>query len=248
VLRFNNGITSAGVMYSGNRSPKNEAKPAQEWAELLERYPSVGRQFARAHATRPFVRTGRIQRRVEQAGGEDWAMLAHAAYFIDPLLSSGNAHSLLTIQRLGQILSNHWDQPSLKSELAKYNAALQREIDFVDQLVDGCYQSFRRFDLLGPYTMYYFAGAIRAEERRRAGLADEHDEFLSSNESGFRRGVENGYQRLRELALAPYCERSSQEFERSVACDIESYNSAGLCDPAKRNMYPFTCAIQVGES
>ena len=56
-------------------------RKAAEWAALLHRYPSVGRQFARARPVRRFVRTGRVQRRARRAAGDDWAMLAHAAYF-----------------------------------------------------------------------------------------------------------------------------------------------------------------------
>jgi len=246
VLRFNNGITSAGVMYDGERQPQNGVGPEVEWAQLLQRYPSVGRQFARAQPVRPLVRTGRIQRRAQLAAGDDWVMLAHAAYFLDPLLSSGNAHTLLTIQRLGRIFSRHWGGPSLKVELAEYDAALQREIDFVDRLVHGCYRSFRRFELLAPFTMYYFAGAIRAEERRRAILSSDRDEFLSSHEPDFRAVVERGYGRLLELSAAEQAALSATEFERSVALDIAPYNTAGLCDPQKRNMYPFSGTVPAG--
>src|SRR5262249_13979127 len=63
VLRFNNGVTSAGVMYDGElRAPDDRATPAAEWAALLRRYPSIARQFARAEPVQPWVRTGRIQR------------------------------------------------------------------------------------------------------------------------------------------------------------------------------------------
>ena len=86
------------IAYDGERRPpENHGRPEDEWAALLRRYPSVGRQFARARAVQPWVRTGRIQRKAERMAGEDWAMLAHAGYFLDALFSSGNAHSLLTI-------------------------------------------------------------------------------------------------------------------------------------------------------
>src|SRR5207253_5150383 len=123
--------------------------------------------------------------------------------FLDPLFSSGTAHSLLTIERLARIFSRHWGRPSLAEELAQYEAALLREVDFVDRLVHGCYRSFRRFDLLAAFTMYYFAGAIRSEECRRQGVAGERDEFLFSHHPGFRAAFERGYERLLELAADP---------------------------------------------
>ncbi|HLW68473.1 MAG TPA: FAD-dependent oxidoreductase, partial [Gemmataceae bacterium] len=105
VLRFNNGVTSAGIMYDGERRPPERVNPEADWARLMQRYPSVARQFARARPVQPWVVTKRIQRRSERAVGPNWAMLAHAAYFIDALYSSGNAHSLLTIERLARILA-----------------------------------------------------------------------------------------------------------------------------------------------
>jgi tetracycline 7-halogenase / FADH2 O2-dependent halogenase len=239
VLRFNNGVTSAGVMYDGDRRPPEAVDPAAEWAALLRRYPSVGRQFADARPVLPWVRTGRVQRKARRAAGADWAMLAHAAYFLDPLFSSGNAHSLLTIERLTRIFARHWGRPTLRAELEAYEAALLREVDFVDRLVHGSYRAFRRFDLLAAFTMYYFAGAIHSEERRRAGLAGERDEFLFSHHPPFRAAFVRGYERLLELAASPPSASATREYERQVTEDIAPYNTAGLSDPAKHNMYPF---------
>jgi FADH2 O2-dependent halogenase len=237
VLRFNNGVTSAGVMYDGERRPPENVDPPSEWAALLRRYPSLGRQFECARPVQPWTRTGRIQRKVERAAGNDWAMLAHAAYFLDPLFSSGNAHSLLTIERLTRILAQHWGRPSMKAELAEYGAMLLREVDFIDRLVHGCYRSFRRFDVLAPFTMYYFAGAIHSEERRMKGLAGERDEFLFSHHAPFRQALVQGYERL--LQLVDDSSSSARDFELQVAKDIAPYNTAGLCDPAKNGMYAY---------
>jgi FADH2 O2-dependent halogenase len=239
VLRFNNGVTSAGVLYDGTRRPPDaSAAPEAQWAALLARYPSVGRQFRAARPVQPWVRTGRVQRKARRVAGDDWALLAHAAYFLDALFSSGNAHSLLTIERLARAFARHWGRPSLKDEMAAYEAALLREVDFVDRLVHGCYRAFGRFDLLGPFTMYYFAGAIHSEERRRDGRAGEGDEFLFSHHPPFRAAFERGYERLLELTGAG-ASGGAEEYERQVARDIAPYNTAGLCDPAKHGMYPY---------
>jgi FADH2 O2-dependent halogenase len=171
--------------------------------------------------------------------GDDWAMLAHAAYFLDPLFSSGNAHSLLTIERLARIFARHWGQGSLRDELAAYEAVLTREVDFVDRLVHGCYRSFGRFDLLAPFTMYYFAGAIHSEERRRQGIVGEHDEFLFSHHRPFREAFERGYEQLLELTAAVPAVSTREAFQRHVKEDIAPYNTTGLCDSAKNNMYPY---------
>jgi FADH2 O2-dependent halogenase len=239
VLRFNNGVTSAGILFDGERRPPEAVNPEAEWAALLGHYPSLGRQFACAQAVQPWVRTGRLQRKARRMAGDDWAMLAHAGYFLDALFSSGNAHSLLTIERLARIFARHWGTAAMKEELAAYDAALQREVDFVDRLVHGSYRAFRHFELLAAYTMYYFAGAIHSEERRRAGLAGERDEFLFSHHPPFRAALERGYERLVELTEAVPSSPDRREYDQQVKKDIAPYNTAGLCHPEKRNMYPY---------
>jgi FADH2 O2-dependent halogenase len=239
VLRFNNGVTSAGIMYDGERRPPEKVDPAADWAKLMNHYPSVAQQFAKARPVQPWVVTKRIQRRAERAAGANWAMLAHAAYFIDALYSSGNAHSLITIERLGRILAQHWGRCSMSEALAEYEAAMFREVDFVDRLVHGSYRSFRHFDLMASFSMYYFAGAIFSEERRRAGKASPTDEFLYSHDPGFRAAFDNGYERLLPLCEGPTSGGAANEYLLRVRQGIVPYNTAGLCDPVKKNMYPY---------
>ena len=238
VLRFNNGLTSAGIVLNGEQH--NSLVAQKVWKDILERYPSIARQFARADAIRPFVRTGRLQRRAKQVVGDDWAMLPHTAYFIDPLLSAGNAHTLLGLERLARIIEEHWGNSSLASQLGVYNVKLQREIDFLDRLIHGCYCAFGHFELLTAYSMYYFAGAIYSETRRRKGTAITEDEFLFSHHEPFRTSVMRGYHALRELSKSRHIPRDSFfGFRQTIAEDIAPYNISGLCDPYKHNMYPF---------
>jgi hypothetical protein len=91
---------------------------------------------------------------------------------------------------------------------------------------------------MAAFTMYYFAGAIHSEERRRAGLAGERDEFLFSHDPTFREAFVHGYDRLVETSKLA-SRTSAVEYERQVARAIASINTAGLCDPAKHNMYPY---------
>jgi FADH2 O2-dependent halogenase len=243
VLRFNNGITSAGVAYDGSRrTPDLFVSPYQEWQRVLGAYPGVARQFARAEAVRPWVRTGRLQRRARQVAGPDWAMLPHAAYFLDPLFSTGIAHSMLGIERLAQILERPGDRAGA---LANYADRLQREIQFVDWLVHGCYRTFGRFELLAAFTMYYFTGAVQSEERRRDGRDAPDEGLLFSHVPAFRSAVEGAY---RALLLSRRADASraafADELYRTVAEDIRPYNTAGFCDAARRNMYPFVSSAR----
>jgi FADH2 O2-dependent halogenase len=238
VLRFDNGLTSAGVLFDGSRRPPDPSVPPEEvWRRTLSLYPALARQFRPARPVRPWVQTGRLQRRVSQAAGPDWVMLAPSAYTLDALYSTGNAHALLTIQRLARLIGRHWGG-DLAGALAGYDAALLREIDFLDRLVHGSYRAFRQFGLLASFTMYYFAGAIAAEERRRQGRAGEDEGFLSSHDPAFRSAFERGYRALLELADRPGAD--VEAYRRQVAADIAPWNTVGLCDPRRRNLYPYS--------
>jgi FADH2 O2-dependent halogenase len=195
-------------------------------------------QFAKARAVQPFVRTGRLQRRARKTAGPGWALLPHAAYFLDALFSSGNAHTSLGIERLALAFERHWGRPTLARELERYARALFREVDFVDRLVDGCYRCFGRFEALAAWVMYYFAGAIHAEEARRGGPEGAVG-FLASELPLLRAAVERDYERLPELIADP---KRLPAFEREVARTIAPINVGGLCDPAKLNLYPFVQA------
>lgn len=237
VLPFDNGVTSAGILIEGWRQqPDRTLTPEQEWQVLLSRYPGVARQFSQAKAIRPFERTGRLQRRARGMVGPTWALLAPTAYTLDALYSTGNAHALHSVQQLARLIERHWEG-DLPEALLGYQEALDREIALLDLLVDGAYQSLRSFGLLTSYAMYYFAGAIAAEERRRQGRAAPDEGFLSSHDAAYRDVVERGYRRVSELA---HEERPDVEaFAREVARDIGPWNTTGLCDAGKRNLYPY---------
>ncbi len=245
VLRFNNGITSAGIAFDGERRPHTAGGDSEaEWQAVLRRYPSIGRQFARAERIRSWVRTGRMQRQARRAVGPDWAMLPHTAYFFDALFSAGNAHTLIGISRLAQLFEQRerGASPGRRlptiEQLAGYEQQLFQEIEFLDWLVHGCYRTFGRFDLLSAYTMYYFAGAVESETRFRGG-AEQHG-FLFSDFEPFRSAVKRSYEAIvRHEAAGGSSAEFAAELFAQVAADIAAFNRAGFCDAQKRNMYPF---------
>ena len=148
VLRFNNGVTRAGLVFdSERRTPDVSLTPEGEWEKVLGQYPAIADQFAQAMPVQPWIRTGRLQHRATTAVGDGWALLAHSAYFIDPLFSSGNAHTLLCIERLADLLESHWGRDRLALHLAEYERKLFREVEFLDWLVHGSYRTFHNFEL-----------------------------------------------------------------------------------------------------
>ena len=245
ILRFNNRVTSAGVVVDEGRHPDDPSvAPEREWHGWLDRYPSVASLFRLAKlAQTPGVlrHTGRLQRRVNTVVGRHWALLPHTAGFIDPLLSTGIAHTLCGIERLMHVVGHCWGDESFESELKRYEAAVLSELTLIDELVSGCYASFGRFRLLTAYSMLYFAAATSYEHRRRATRDEFHGLFLCADDGELRQVIRDVRNQLAALVDAhePSAAHTA-DFERMVERRIAPFNLVGLCDASVSNMYRYT--------
>ncbi|HUS36283.1 MAG TPA: FAD-dependent oxidoreductase, partial [Verrucomicrobiae bacterium] len=132
VLRFNNGITSAGASVSRELARElrlNEGP--QAWARLLERLPTLKKQFATATPTTEFYYQPKIAFRSPRASGRNWVMLPSAAGFVDPLFSTGFVLTLLGIMRMGENMPGD-----------EYESVTFRELDTTAALVASAFGSF----------------------------------------------------------------------------------------------------------
>jgi FADH2 O2-dependent halogenase len=239
VLRFDNGVTSAGFSLDPDKQPIRPAEtPEAEWEWLLHSYPSLGRQFANAEAVRPLVRTGRLQRRLSQAAGAGWALLPHAAGFLDAWLSPGIAQTLFAVNRLGRVLAEDWRGPRRAQRLATYDRAVLRELAWMDEITGTCFACFDRFEILTTVTMLYFAAAIYCEERERAGRAGPDEPFLLADDGTYRTLAAEAFRKAPTVAVA-----GADSFAAGVRRALAPYNLGGLCDPGRRNLYPFIGSI-----
>src|SRR6185503_18263906 len=160
VLRFNNGVTSAGVAAdSAIADELRFADGAPAWERLIARLPSVRDQFAEARATLPFVHTPRLAFRATTAAGANWALLPSAAGFVDPLLSTGFPLTLLGVTRLASALEMEWNSPRLAEVLACYSSQTLRELDVTAALVGALYARMDDFKVFAGLTQLYFAAA-----------------------------------------------------------------------------------------
>jgi len=187
MLRFKDETLSAGFAIDEARHPVDvSVSPEAEFFERLETYPSLREVFAGATVADPpgkIIRTGRLQRWTVQAAGPDWALLPHAAGFVDPLHSTGIAHTLCGIERLMDVLSRHWMRPELTPALESYSRGVVREFAFIDLLVACCYRSMSSFRLWTASTMLYFAAATSYERvRAMDGEAARDRLFLLADE------------------------------------------------------------------
>jgi tetracycline 7-halogenase / FADH2 O2-dependent halogenase len=235
VLRFDNGITSAGFSLDPDVYPlRPDESPQEEWDRLLGRYPSLARQFGSAERIRPWVRTGRLQRRLTCAAGPDWALLPHAAGFLDAWLSPGIAQTLFAVDRLGRIFAEQAHALRRERSLIAYGQTVLDEIAWMDDITGTCFACFDRFEVLTTVSMLYFIAAIYCEERERAGQASPDAAFLLGDDPAYRAVVAEVVRRAPGMR-ADQAAAFAAWFRDAVA----RYNVAGLCDPARQNMYPF---------
>jgi FADH2 O2-dependent halogenase len=230
VLRFNNGLTSAGVVATGALAA--ELRPTEDsrsWERLLSRLPSVREQFADAKATMPFIHLPRVVACSSEIVGENWAMLPSAAGFIDPLLSTGFPLTLLGIRRLAEALGSC----ELSAQLESYRTQTIRELHATAHLVAALYANLRDFEVFSALTLLYFAAASFAESAHRLGRSHLARGFLLSDEPRF--GA--AFPSICESALDVAPNERTALIERIYAL-IEPFDVIGLGQRERHPWYP----------
>jgi FADH2 O2-dependent halogenase len=245
VLRFGNGVTSAGVAVEDWLADDLRiADGAAAWDRLLARYPSVGAQFADAQPIREFTWMPRLPYRAAVATGERWAMLPSAAAFIDPLFSTGIPLTLLGIERLARILEGGSKDPPLlvrhagpsrggsldPPDLRAYNDATLADADLTARFIAGSFAGFRQFGAFAAYSMFYFAAASFSEMARRLSSPHTPRGFLCGDSPAFTSALER-------LSPAVHTASDIERYEDEVAAAVADRNIAGLCDRGKQNLY-----------
>lgn len=243
-LRFDDDRVSAGLVLDAEAHPvPSDLSPAEEWRTHLESYPTLTDRFATAEIVDPpgtIVRTGRLQRLVDQAAGPGWALLPFTAGFVDPLHSTGIAHTLSGVERLARLFEQHGTAPPV-SALQDYSEEIRHELRFVDNLVRLCYDALPSFEAWTASTMLYFAAATTYERRRdRAdGVPDDPPAFLCADEDALRTAAREARYHLPAPSESPEAETGYTSFVKEA---IRPFNEVGLFEPPAANMYPHTAA------
>jgi FADH2 O2-dependent halogenase len=229
VLRFNNGITSAGAAVTAELARElNLVEGGPAWRRLLARLPTVEELFAEAEPVTPFVHQKPLAFRSSQVTGERWAMLPSAAGFVDPLLSTGFPLTLLGVSRLAEILEHDQD-------LRVYEAETTEALLSAERLVAALYATMADFPLFSALTLLYFAAASYTESARRLGRPQLAGAFLMSDHPWF------GPQMRACCDLALSRSDPAELIER-IHRVIEPVDVAGLGDRRRRNWYPVIAA------
>ncbi len=263
VLKFNNGITSAGVAATdslANELNFKEGEPA--WRRLLERLPTVAEIFKDARATIPFVHSPRLAFQSERVAGARWALLPSAAGFVDPLLSTGFPLTLLGVRRMGEILrclvkppskhpltpalspSDEERESELRMRLDDYAAQTTLELETAAQLIGALYANMGRFEMFKELSLLYFTAAIYSETARRLGKPELANGFLLCRHPVFA-------DQLRQICMAARADLSAEDvvkLSRSIREAIEPLDVAGLTDDSRHPWYPCLPADSLGNT
>jgi FADH2 O2-dependent halogenase len=234
ILRFNNGLTSAGVAASDVLAEEaGFARGEAAWKRLLDRFPTIRDQFEEARPTLPFVHAPRLPFRVDRAAGPGWALLPSAAAFADPLLSTGFPLALLGIQRLAEALEKDFGTRRFDARVAAYGALTLEEADRSARLVAALYGAFGDFPLFVELSKLYFAAAHFSESARRLGRPELAGTFLCGSHPEF--GPE--LDACCRAALAPRDAAGRERLLADVSRAVQLIDLAGLLDTSRRNWF-----------
>ncbi len=211
---------------------------------MRNRYPSINNILERATlADIPgsILKSGRLQRKLEKSFGDGWVALPHTVGFIDPLFSSGIAHSLAGIEKIIEAISDHWKNPeTLSAQLKKYEQSVSEELKLIDQLVAGCYKTMKHFELFNAWSMLYFASTITYEQRRIQNKPPGY--LLGADNEEIRNNVNISYAEMLKLIAKSPSPKDVLQFTDTIKKRIEPFNTAGLLNPKAKNMYYHTVA------
>ncbi len=228
VLKFNNGITSAGAAVTDSVADKLRLRDGEAgWQNLLRELPSLGATFASARPLRPFVWQPRIAFQSATIAGRRWALLPSAAGVVDPLLSTGFPLTLLGIQGLARLLPQ-LRTPTFPDGLARYAEQTRLEYAATARLVGALYARMNRFDEFKGLSLLYFAAASYAETARRLGKPELVRSFLLCGDPVFGPQL----QQLSELPPA------DPQLASRVRTAIAPLDLAGLTDAERDPWYP----------
>lgn len=159
---------SIGLMLDSERYPINEElSPEAEFRQLIDRFPSIQKHLQDAKATRPFVRTKRLQYTSHTGVGHRHFLMNSAYSFIDPLYSSGLIYGFETVFAGAiQLLKAFGKIPSAQAgdfsqaAFQGIQSLLETQQKQADEMVSTAYRCMRHFETWHAWTQYWLAQVL----------------------------------------------------------------------------------------
>jgi FADH2 O2-dependent halogenase len=235
VLKFSNGITSAGVAATDAVANELQFHSGESgWRRLLQRLPSVANIFQSASAVRPFIHSPRLSFQSGVVAGSRWALLPSAAGFVDPLLSTGFPLTLLGVQRMGEVLKLGWNASEFQVRLKEYAAITALELETAADLIGALHAKMDRFDSFKELSLLYFAAASYSETCRRLGKPQLANGFLLCGHPAFG----NQLRRICKMARKSSSPGTFRTLSQKIRAAIEPLDVAGLTEQSRHPWYP----------
>lgn len=242
MLRFNNGRLSAGILFDeSNNAVDLSGSSSEKWDSVIRKYPSLQNLFSRDRIADPpnrFMETDRLQRRLDRVYGNGWIALPHTVGFVDPLHSTGIAHTLSGVEAILKLFGKKLNHKEKVKGLKKYQENTFNELNIIDLLVSICYKSRTNFELFTACTMLYFIASIRYEQIRLTG--EIPDTFLCAGETEIRQIIQETYDEIQQLKMNSLTKTEIRKQVHKIRQRIEPYNFLGLMNPEFNNMYKHT--------
>lgn len=156
-----NPLCSVGLLLDPRcYPPRDDLTPEEEFFTFIERFPEIANHFADARAVRAWTRAGRLQYSSNQVIGDRWALLGHAAGFIDPLFSKGLYASLSAVFVLAhQLIGAKKSGDYATAAFADLDRMTRRSVRSADRLIANSYRSFKNHRLWQVYAVMWLLGA-----------------------------------------------------------------------------------------
>jgi FADH2 O2-dependent halogenase len=139
--------------------------PETEFFSFVERHPGMMEQFAKAKAVRNWISTGRLQYGSKSLNGHRYSLLSHAAFFVDPLFSSGLVLTTAGVDMLAQQLFECFATNDFAVEkFSHIDDFFVKNVDFFDRVVGNSFTSFRDIDLWDSWFRVWVVGLLVGTE------------------------------------------------------------------------------------
>ncbi|MEX0647805.1 MAG: FAD-dependent oxidoreductase [Balneolaceae bacterium] len=245
MLRFNNNLLSAGILFDETKPDQanRHGNPEKVWELVISQYPSLKKLFLNARQAEDpgtWIATKRLQRKLDKTFGDGWLALPHTSGFVDPLHSTGIAHTLTGIEKIADLFSEHENNEEILEGLKKTERHFFKELEFIDLLVSACYMTRNNFSLFSACTMLYFAASVTYEQARLKG--DIPESFLCAGNPELFDAVQSIHQKIKKY-LGDIPPDESEKLIREIRDRIKPYNKVGLMDPGANNMYRHTAVV-----
>jgi FADH2 O2-dependent halogenase len=156
-----NPLCSVGLQLDPRLYPqRNDVSAEQEFYDFIAQFPDLCAQLKHAQPVRDWLRVDRLQYSASHIVGDRFALLAHAAGFVDPLYSKGLYITHMSIFWLADLL--------LKAkQTGDYSAVAfapleQMTLSYIamhDRLAASSYKSWSNYKLWRVYAVLWLLGA-----------------------------------------------------------------------------------------